>query len=170
MASADWGLGFAHTAIVEVDHSTPPQKLFDMRVYDPDPNSLGRGSTAASASRACTQRTSWIVADTDADGVVDTADNCTFTLNPNQRDTDSDGYGSICDPDFNNDGIVELADDHILLGSRWQSTDRERGSRWRRPGELERSLSLFNELFGCARTKRRSLTEACNYSGRRLEM
>jgi uncharacterized repeat protein (TIGR03806 family) len=50
------------------------------------------------------------VADVDGDGVDDTIDNCRNTANANQRDTDDDGYGSVCDPDFNNDGAVNIND------------------------------------------------------------
>ena len=57
--------------------------------------------------------------DTDGDGVIDSSDNC--ILNPNgplipdaggniQLDTNSDGYGNFCDPDFDNDLIVASAD------------------------------------------------------------
>ena len=57
--------------------------------------------------------------DQDQDGVPDAADNC--ILHPNgplipdaggniQRDTDSDGYGNACDPDFDGDLIVNAAD------------------------------------------------------------
>lgn len=48
--------------------------------------------------------------DTDGDGVIDDSDNCILKANPPQRDTDSDGYGNYCDPDFNNDLIVNAAD------------------------------------------------------------
>ena len=37
-------------------------------------------------------------------------DNCTLVPNANQRDTDGDGYGNICDADINNDGIVNVID------------------------------------------------------------
>ncbi len=50
--------------------------------------------------------TSLVVAnspDTDGDQIADFNDNCTLVSNPDQRDTDGDGYGNICDADFNND-------------------------------------------------------------------
>jgi len=57
--------------------------------------------------------------DTDNDGVPDASDNC--ILEPNgplipdaggniQRDTNSDGYGNICDPDFNSNLVVDPFD------------------------------------------------------------
>jgi len=48
--------------------------------------------------------------DTDGDGIVDERDNCVLVPNPSQLDTDHDGYGNACDPDLNNDGIVNFAD------------------------------------------------------------
>lgn len=50
------------------------------------------------------------VADTDGDGLSDLQDNCVTKRNPDQRDTDADGYGNLCDPDLNNDLIVNLVD------------------------------------------------------------
>ncbi len=48
------------------------------------------------------------------DGVADAADNCIDAFNPDQRDSDLDGYGDACDPDFNNDGIVDNVDLRLL--------------------------------------------------------
>jgi hypothetical protein len=48
--------------------------------------------------------------DTDGDGVPDSQDNCTVVPNADQRDTNADGYGNLCDPDFNNDGVVNIND------------------------------------------------------------
>jgi hypothetical protein len=48
--------------------------------------------------------------DTDKDGVPDYADNCIFIPNPDQLDSDADGYGNACDGDLNNDGAVNSQD------------------------------------------------------------
>ena len=48
--------------------------------------------------------------DTDGDLVDDAIDNCTLVANANQRDTNGDGFGNICDADLNNDGAVNLND------------------------------------------------------------
>jgi uncharacterized membrane protein len=52
--------------------------------------------------------------DTDADGVDDAYDNCTEVANAGQEDSDDDGYGNLCDGDFNNDLVVGLPDLAIL--------------------------------------------------------
>jgi hypothetical protein len=46
------------------------------------------------------------IADSDGDGTDDDEDNCRIVPNADQRDTDGDGYGNLCDPDFDNDGRV----------------------------------------------------------------
>ncbi|MEO0423570.1 MAG: FG-GAP-like repeat-containing protein [Pseudomonadota bacterium] len=48
--------------------------------------------------------------DTDGDGVPDSADNCSLLPNPGQLDSNGDGFGNRCDPDLNNDNIVNLGD------------------------------------------------------------
>jgi cysteine-rich repeat protein len=48
--------------------------------------------------------------DGDGDGVTDTQDNCTLAANPDQRDTDGDGIGSVCDGDFDQNCIVQFPD------------------------------------------------------------
>ena len=51
----------------------------------------------------------------DGDGVPDFFDNCELTPNgpaelSNQVDTDLDGWGNACDPDYTQDGIVTTVD------------------------------------------------------------
>ncbi|MCA9503588.1 MAG: thrombospondin type 3 repeat-containing protein [Spirochaetaceae bacterium] len=48
--------------------------------------------------------------DTDLDGVDDSRDNCLTIANPDQLDADLDGYGTACDADYNNDGLVSGLD------------------------------------------------------------
>ena len=48
--------------------------------------------------------------DSDSDGLIDSRDNCILVPNPAQRDTDTDGYGNYCDPDFDNNITVNAAD------------------------------------------------------------
>lgn len=50
------------------------------------------------------------IPDSDADEIADNLDNCSAQANPAQRDTDSDGFGNLCDADLNNSGFVNFAD------------------------------------------------------------
>jgi len=44
--------------------------------------------------------------DTDGDGVHNICDNCSEIANADQGDSDSDGLGDACDPDNDNDGVL----------------------------------------------------------------
>ncbi|MFK8032260.1 MAG: Ig-like domain-containing protein [Gammaproteobacteria bacterium] len=59
--------------------------------------------------------------DSDGDGVSDSLDNCQLVANSDQRDTNNDGFGNLCDPDLNNDNIVNFLDvalfADVFLGS-----------------------------------------------------
>lgn len=44
--------------------------------------------------------------DSDGDGILDGVDNCIFDYNPGQEDSDIDGVGDACDPDFEINGMI----------------------------------------------------------------
>ena len=48
--------------------------------------------------------------DFDDDGVPDMWDNCSIKFNPAQDDTDQDNCGNLCDADYNQSGVVTIAD------------------------------------------------------------
>ncbi len=48
--------------------------------------------------------------DTDEDGVEDALDNCVDLPNADQRDSDADGLGNMCDGDFDQDCLVNFSD------------------------------------------------------------
>jgi hypothetical protein len=50
------------------------------------------------------------VVDSDGDGIADNHDNCLAVANPQQEDTNADGFGNICDADLNGDCIVNSMD------------------------------------------------------------
>jgi len=54
------------------------------------------------------------VFDADSDSKDDLIDNCLLKPNADQRDTDSDGFGNFCDPDMNNDFVVNNSDLNLI--------------------------------------------------------
>jgi hypothetical protein len=54
-----------------------------------------------------------LLRDNDSDGVVNSEDNCDGTSNPDQKDSDGDGFGDACDSDlldYDSDGVVDSKD------------------------------------------------------------
>ncbi len=89
---------------------------------------------------------STLISDSDNDGVLDATDNCTEVHNPEQRDTDDDGYGNYCDADFDNSEFVNFAD-LAIFKSKFGTNDED--------GDLDSSgfvnfadLAIFKSLFG----------------------
>ncbi len=86
------------------------------------------------------------VLDSDNDGIPDSSDNCISTPNPDQRDTDQDGFGNICDADLNNDDSVSFADLQLFrtyFGSENPDADFDGN------GSVSfADLEIFRKLFG----------------------
>ena len=63
--------------------------------------------------------------DTDGDGVADSVDNCPSLANADQRDSDGNGIGDLCDPNCPGlDGANPVNFfDFAALGSEWRSAD-----------------------------------------------
>jgi len=51
-----------------------------------------------------------LVFDLDGDGINSPLDNCPFTVSQDLLDSDSDGYGNVCDEDDDNDGVLDSED------------------------------------------------------------
>ena len=63
-----------------------------------------------------------VILDTDSDGTADNADSCTLIANPDQYDSDGDGYGNMCDGDLNNDGDTNTLDLNLYKQAHRTST------------------------------------------------
>jgi hypothetical protein len=94
--NGDGVVGGADLAILASQHGGPP----------------GPSGLACAGSFPCADAT--VVGDGDGDGVADTIDNCVNKANASQVDTDGDGVGNRCDPDFDNDGVVDDVDVEVL--------------------------------------------------------
>jgi rhodanese-related sulfurtransferase len=59
--------------------------------------------------------------DSDQDGINDDLDNCPNNYNPSQADSDHDGVGNVCDPDFPNLYVIDRIDfkDFAVLALAW---------------------------------------------------
>jgi hypothetical protein len=60
--------------------------------------------------------------DSDGDGVSNQFDNCLNHSNPDQRDTNGDGFGNRCDADFDGNLFVNFADQNTFK-SRFGTSD-----------------------------------------------
>lgn len=48
--------------------------------------------------------------DVDEDGILNANDNCVFLANTDQRDSNGDGFGNVCDTDLNDDCAINAID------------------------------------------------------------
>jgi hypothetical protein len=97
--------------------------------------------------------------DSDNDGIDDDFDNCKLVPNgpndtasngPPQNDTDGDGYGNMCDADFDNSGFVnfgDLAAFRAAFGTSDAAADLN-GSGFVNFGDLARFKALFGQPPG----------------------
>lgn len=67
--------------------------------------------------------------DSDIDGVVDGEDNCPFTYNPDQTDSDNDGLGDACPADPTGPTSFWLEAECASYGSAWSVAERPDASR-----------------------------------------
>ena len=82
------------------------------------------------------------------DSIASASDNCTSIANPDQRDTDGDGYGNACDTDLNNDGRIDFAD-LALIKKVFGSTDPD--ADFNGDGIVNKEdLNLLKQSFGGA--------------------
>jgi len=116
----DPGAGFALTNFVTIDTTNLPDTwdtyaltLFIDAGLGGQIFQLGFASTTTNFERSGNFYDNVSLAaamDTDADGVVDDADNCTEVANPQQIDSNGDGFGNVCDADLNNDCNINFLD------------------------------------------------------------
>ena len=87
--------------------------------------------------------------DADGDGIADQLDNCIDVQNPAQQDTDSDGYGNICDADLDNSGGVVNFGDLALFKAAFGTADPD--ADFNGDGTVNLSdFSIFRSSFGKA--------------------
>jgi arylsulfate sulfotransferase len=112
LPSESHGMGKSHIRVVEVNHNTPAEKVFEVAIYNSTYNSI-------LASYRSERIPDLYPLDTDEDGIADFQDNCVLHANGplipdqggnHQLDTDRDGFGNLCDADLNNDGLTNSLD------------------------------------------------------------
>ncbi len=108
VVASDYHIDTGSPAIDAALASTLP--LLDLDVDD-EPRPAGVGADIGADENLAAAP---LDVDTDGDGVADDSDNCTLVANPDQIDSNGDGFGSVCDTDLNNDGITNGLDVGIL--------------------------------------------------------
>jgi len=98
-----------------VECSDCESQAVDMRLDtdgdgEPDDTDLDDDGDSLSDVDEATYGSDPLNPDTDSDSIPDGFDNCLFEPNTDQRDTDGDGYGNLCDGDLNDDGSTNTLD------------------------------------------------------------
>lgn len=86
------------------------KQITDNSIRDTYPRISGTTIVWVGGTGAAAEIYTTTVPDTDGDTVIDTFDNCTNVADSDQRDTNSDGYGNMCDADLDNDGDTDKDD------------------------------------------------------------
>jgi len=130
----------ANNAIIHDFNGARRAKSLDVGAYKYDPDGNSRWQVDQRLKVATTSP------DSDLDGIDDSQDNCIDHANPDQRDTNKDGFGNLCDGDLNNDGIVSFAD-LKLLRAKFNTTDPD--ADFDGNGSVSfADLNIFRSLFG----------------------
>ncbi len=90
--------------------------------------------------------------DSDGDGIEDQFDNCIEIANPDQRDSNGDGFGNVCDADLDNNGFVSF-NDLELFRAAFNTSNADAdfdGSGFVSFNDLEIFRTLFNKPPGPA--------------------
>jgi hypothetical protein len=72
------------------------------------------GLVVAAGATTSAGTTTLAAIDADGDAIPDLDDNCTLHVNTDQRNTDGDAYGNRCDPDLDQNGVVNFTDLGLL--------------------------------------------------------
>jgi hypothetical protein len=120
LGSAAGDPGYAPALDVDGDGAIgDPELAFFASQFGRLPGPSGLGCAGSAPCVACD------APDTDGDGLCDPLDSCLATPGA-PVDSDLDGYGDACDPDFTNDGVVGLPD-YLMLGMAFGSRRGEPG-------------------------------------------
>ncbi len=110
----DLGVANAHLLIP----GDPFNSIISLRMHALDVHRMPPLATSVIDEEGTSVIDDWILTpdvcqvfvDNDGDGTTDNADNCVDVANADQRDTNNDGYGNLCDGDLDNDGVVSTPD------------------------------------------------------------
>ena len=112
--SSIYETALAYTAMANIDLSSPgAQNALDYLLANQQGNGSWNEKAYDTAVSLWAIWTSISDMDTDEDGVPDIMDNCPDVYNPDQTDTDEDGWGDACDEDDDNDGLPDTYEENV---------------------------------------------------------